>query len=171
MDERQLVTEFLGGDEAAFSVLYDRHSPSLYAFLLRLLGRWRSEANDVLQDVWLRAARDLYRFRWQSSFRTWLFGIAVNRCREILRLTPNFEEELAEIDVAAPLSPTDERIDLERAVSRLPLRYREVVVLHDIYEHTHAEIAAMLGIDEGTSKSNLSRARAQLRRLIGGNDD
>jgi RNA polymerase sigma-70 factor, ECF subfamily len=171
MDERRLVTEFLGGEEAAFRALYDEHAPSLYAFLLRLLGRWRSEANDALQDVWLRAARDLGRFRWQSSFRTWLFGIAVNRCREILRLTPNFEEELGEIDVAAPAVSTDERIDLERAVARLPLRYREVVVLHDIYQHTHVEIAAMLGIEEGTSKSNLSRAHAQLRRFIGGNDD
>ncbi|MGZ7080714.1 MAG: RNA polymerase sigma factor [Thermoanaerobaculia bacterium] len=165
------MTEFLGGEEAAFRALYDEHAPSLYAFLLRLLGRWRSEANDALQDVWLRAARDLGRFRWQSSFRTWLFGIAVNRCREILRLTPNFDEELGEIDVAAPAVSTDERIDLERAVARLPLRYREVVVLHDIYQHTHAEIAAMLGIEEGTSKSNLSRAHAQLRRFIGGHDD
>jgi RNA polymerase sigma factor (sigma-70 family) len=171
MDERELVTAFLGGEEAAFRALYDHHAPSLYAFLLRLLGRWRSEANDALQDVWLRAARDLPRFRWQSSFRTWLFGIAVNRSREILRLTPNFEEELGDIDVAAPPAPADERIDLERAVARLPLRYREVLVLHDIYEHTHAEIAAMLGIDEGTSKSNLSRARALLRGFIGGNDD
>jgi RNA polymerase sigma-70 factor (ECF subfamily) len=171
MDERQLVTEFLGGEEAAFRALYDLHAPSLYAFLYRLLGRWRSEVNDALQDVWLRAARDLARFRWQSSFRTWLFGIAVNRSREILRLSPNFEEELGEIVVAAPAVSNDERIDLERWIARLPLRYREVVVLHDIYQHTHAEIAAMLGIEEGTSKSNLSRAHAQLRGFIGGNHD
>jgi len=171
MDERQLVTAFLGGEEAAFRALYDLHAPSLYAFLNRILGRWRSEANDALQDVWLRAARDLGRFRFQSSFRTWLFGIAVNRCREILRLTPNYEEEIAEVEGVTAPEPVGERIDLERAVARLPLRYREVVVLHDIYEHTHAEIGAMLGIDEGTSKSNLSRARALLRRFIGGNHD
>src|SRR5437868_2599223 len=102
MEERLLVAAFLEGDERAFGALYDAHAPSLYAFIHRLLGRWRSESNDALQDVWLRAARDLPRFRWQSTFRTWLFGIALNRCREILRLTPNFEEELEETASAAP---------------------------------------------------------------------
>ena len=167
MDEQRLVASFLGGEERAFRALYDMHAAALYAFLLRILGRWRSEANDALQDVWLRAARDLPRFRWQSSFRTWLFGIALNRCREIVRMTPNASEELTENIAETAPQPVGERIDLERAIARLPLRYREVVVLHDIYEHTHAEIAAMLGIDEGTSKSNLSRARAQLRAFIG----
>jgi RNA polymerase sigma-70 factor (ECF subfamily) len=165
MDEPALVAAFLDGEERAFRSLYDAHAPSLYAFINRLLGRWRSESNDALQDVWLRAARDLPRFRWQSTFRTWLFGIAVNRCREIMRLVPNADEELRDIAVAE--EPIVERIDLERAIARLPLRYREVVVLHDIYEHTHAEIGALLGIDEGTSKSNLSRARAHLRKWIG----
>lgn len=166
MEERVLVAAFLEGDQLAFAALYDAHAPFLYAFIQRLLGRWRSEANDALQDVWLRAARDLPRFRWQSAFRTWLFGIAVNRCREILRLTPNYEEELAE-DLAVTIGRPEERIDLERAIARLPLRYREVLVLHDIYEHTHGEIAAMLGIEGGTSKSNLSRARALLRKSMG----
>lgn len=166
MEEHALVAAFLDGDESAFGALYDAHTRSLYAFIRRLLGRWRSEANDALQDVWFRAARDLPRFRWQSTFRTWLFGIAVNRCREILRLTPNYEEELAE-DLAITIGSPDERIDLERALARLPLRYREVLVLHDIYEHTHGEIAVMLGIEAGTSKSNLSRARTLLRKSMG----
>lgn len=168
VDEAQLVTAFLAGDEAAFRALYDLHAPHLYAFLHRLLGRWRSEANDALQDVWMRAARDLARFRFQSSFRTWLFGIAVNRSREILRLVPNSGEELGDIEVVSTPVPVGERIDLERAVAQLPLRYREVVVLHDIYGHTHAEVGAMLGIDQGTSKSNLSRAHALLRDFLGG---
>ena len=167
MDETLLVTAFLRGDESAFRTLYDAHASSLYAFIQRLLGRWRSEANDALQDVWLRAARDLPRFRRQSTFRTWLFGIAVNRCREIIRMTPNNSEELSD-DIAISDGPLEERIDLERAVARLPLRYREVLVLHDVYQHTHAAIGAMLGIDDGTSKINLSRARALLRKSIGG---
>ena len=161
MDERALVAAFLDGEESAFNALYTAHAPALYAFLRRLV---RDEADDALQEVWLRAARDLARFRWQSSFRTWLFGIAVNRSREIGRLTER-AEELPEI--AGEAEPIVDRIDLERAIGNLPLRYREVVVLHDIYEHTHAEIGAILGIDEGTSKSNLSRARASLRKWIG----
>ena len=167
MDETLLVTAFLHGDESAFRALYDAHAPSLHAFIQRLLGRWRSEASDALQDVWLRAARDLPRFRRQSTFRTWLFGIAVNRCREIIRMAPNNAEELSD-EFAARTQTVEERIDLERAVARLPLRYREVLVLHDVYQHTHSEIGAMLGIDDGTSKSNLSRARALLRKSIGG---
>lgn len=111
--------------------------------------------------------RALPRFREQSSFRTWLFGIAVNRCREILRLAGRYETP-EELELTAPPVPLVERLDLGRAIPRLPHRYREVLILHDLYEHTHAEIAAMLGIDEGTSKSNLSRARARLRELIGG---
>ena len=168
MDERHLVTAFLGGDEAAFRSLYDAHAPALYAFLRRLLGRWNAEANDALQDVWLRAARDLPRFRFRSTFRTWLFGIAVNRVREILRMTPNAEEEFTESEARFENAAPEQRMDLERAVSLLPPRYREVLVLHDIYEHTHAEIASMLDVDEGTSKSNLSRARALMRKAIGG---
>src|SRR4051794_2254958 len=115
MDEQALIARFLGGEESAFRALYALHSPSLYAFLLRLLGRWRSEAEDALQDVWLRAARDLPRFRAASTFRTWLFGIAVNRCREIIRLTPNATDELSDEAVTEPV-PVAERIDLERAV-------------------------------------------------------
>jgi RNA polymerase sigma-70 factor (ECF subfamily) len=167
MDDRQLVADFLRGEEKAFLALYALHAPRVYAFLRHLLGRWESEADDALQDVWLRAARDLGRFRGLSTFRTWLFGIALNRSREILRATPNYHEELQDIDVAAPATRPDERIDLQRAIARLPVRYREVFVLHDLYEHTHAEIGAMLGIDEGTSKSNLSRARARLREFVG----
>ena len=167
-DDRELVHAFLGGDEKAFAALYDLHAPSLFAFLRHLLGRWHSEAADALQDVWLRAARDLPRFRGLSTFRTWLFGIALNRSREILRSTPNFLDELGEIEISSQPIAHEARLDLERAVARLPLRYREVFVLHDTYEYTHAEIAAMLGIDEGTSKSNLSRARAKLRDGLSG---
>lgn len=165
MDERELVSAFLAGDERAFRALYDAHAPALYAFIRRILGRWNSEANDALQDVWLRAARDLARFRGQSAFRTWLFGIGINRCREILRLVANHDEEFED---AGETPRVDERIDLERALAMLPSRCREALVLHDIYQYTHSEIAAMLGIDEGTSKSNLSRARARLRKSIGG---
>lgn len=162
IDERQLIDAFVTRrDERAFVALYRRHAPAVYAFLRQLLVR---EADDALQDVWLRAARDLHRFRGASALRTWLFGIAVNRAREIVRARREVEEEM---DVPLPAPAFEQRIDLQRAVERLPFRYREVFVLHDVYEHTHAEIASLLGIDEGTSKSNLSRARARLRELMG----
>ena len=82
--ERRLAERVMaGGDEAAFRELYRRHSPALYGLLLRLLGGREAEAQDLLQEVWIRAADRLASFRWQSSLRTWLCGIAVNCAREL----------------------------------------------------------------------------------------
>jgi len=167
--DRELARRFTAGDETAFRALYRAHSPALYAFVRRLLGRHAAHADDVFQDVWLRAVRDLGRFQWRSTFRTWLFGIAVNRSREVVRLTARNEtsdEPAAEPRVRP--APTAERIDLERALAALSLRYREVLILHDIYQFTHEEIGELLGIDAGTSKSNLSRGRGVMRERLDG---
>lgn len=113
----------------------------------------------------MRAVRSLPDFRWQSSLRTWLCGLVVNCCRERFR-EPMFDE-LAEAGEAhhpdAVLPDPGGRIDVEAALERLAPGYRSIVVLHDVYGHTHKEIGVMLAIDEGTSKSQLSRARRLLR--------
>jgi RNA polymerase sigma-70 factor (ECF subfamily) len=166
-DDRTLAARFQAGDEAAFRALYERHGPMLYAMATRLAGA--AESDDVLQEVWLRAARKLPAFRWESTLRTWLCGIVVNAARERRRKRHETEELLDPNDeslVAGWNDATLPVIDLERAVARLSPRYREILLLHDVEEYTHAEIGAMLGIDAGTSKSNLSRARALLRRAL-----
>ena len=173
-EDRRLVEAFLGrGDEVAFRALYRRHSPSLYRLAVRLVGTAGSDAEDVIQDTWLRAARGLAGFRWDSSLRSWLCGIAINRGREELRRRArpgtSVDDRLDDLAAAASARP-ERRIDLERAVSRLPDGYRTVLVLHDIEGHTHEEIARHLEIDPGTSKSQLSRARRRLRSLLGGAD-
>lgn len=119
-----------------------------------------------MQLTWIRAVEGLRSFRWQSTLRTWLAGFVVNGCREIRRR--GFRERAADgsetIEAPAPAARRHaEEIDLERWVARLPEGSREVLVLHEIEGYTHEEIAAMLGIDAGTSKSQLSRARAALR--------
>jgi len=167
--DRELAARFSAGEESAFRALYRLHSPSLYAFIRRLLGRHREHADDVLQDVWMRGVRDLPRFQWRSSLRTWLFGIAVNRCREVIRLTARGESDAP--PAAEPRvrpAPSAERIDLERALASLSLRYREVLILHDIHQYTHEEIGELLGIEAGTSKSNLSRGRSAMRERLAG---
>jgi RNA polymerase sigma-70 factor (ECF subfamily) len=146
--------------DRAFRALYDRHAPAMYALACRLMGG-ETEAADVLQDAWMRALTRLPHFRRESSLRTWLCGFIVNCCRERFR-GPLFEPILDEL--ARP--PHAEAIDLERALRSLPAGYRTVITLHDIEGYTHQEIAAALGIDEGTSKSQLSRGRDALRRRL-----
>jgi RNA polymerase sigma-70 factor (ECF subfamily) len=157
-----LETFLLDRTDRSFLALYDRHAPAMYAMAIRLMGGDADQASDVLQEAWLRAVPRLAQFRRESSLRTWLCGFVVNCSRERLRL-PLFEELPEEIaDRAAPRAD----LDVERAVRALPAGYRAIVVLHDIHGYTHREIAEALGIDEGTSKSQLSRARASLRRSL-----
>jgi len=161
-DDR-LLRQLRLGDEGAFRELYRLHTPRLYAVTLRLLSR-SSDAEDAVQEAWLRAVRSLGAFRRESSFATWLTGIGIRCALEILRKrSPSFND---------PLEPSVETVphltvDLERAIAELPDGYRAVLVLHDVEGHTHEEIAALLQIEPGTSKSQLFHARRTLRAYLG----
>ena len=150
------------GDEASFRALYQRHSPALFRLAVRLTDDRDGMAEDFVHDTWIRASERWAEFGWRSSLRTWLAGILLNRIREARRAWARHPtESLAEF--AQDLEPLDERLDLERAMSQLPAGYRTAVVLHDIEGFTHEEIASLLGVEVGTSKSQLSRARRALR--------
>jgi RNA polymerase sigma-70 factor (ECF subfamily) len=172
-EDRALVSRFLERrDEAAFRALYDRHSGRLYRFLLRLTGR-AADAEEGVQETWVRACRSLERFAWRSALSTWLAGIAIRWWREECRRRGRVTDgDAAEPEVLAGLAPASrgeiDRIDLERALGELALGYREAILLHDVFGHTHGEIAELLEVDEGTSKSQLSRARRLLRARLGG---
>ncbi len=169
-EDRRLVARFVSGrDERSFSALYARHAGAVFALASRLSGS-AADGEDLLQDVWIRAAERLGSFRWESTLRTWLCGIVVHRWREIerqRRRRPQTEElrgepsDRGEGDAHPPL------LDLEAALRSLPDGYREVVVLHDVNGYTHAEIAVLLEIEEGTSKSQLARGRRRLRDFLG----
>jgi RNA polymerase sigma-70 factor, ECF subfamily len=116
-----------------------------------------------VQDTWLRATARLHEFRGEASLRTWLAGFTINCCRERWRRR---DPETPDPDAPARPEPLADRLDLERAIAALPDGHREVFVLHDLEGFTHEEIAARLGIVPGTSKSQLSRARASLRTLM-----
>ncbi len=152
--------------EASFRALYARHSPALYALALRLLADRPHDADDVLQECWIRAVARLRDFAWQSQLRTWLTAILVNCCRELWR---SAREEIAveETELSAPNEDVGTRIDVASALARLATGYRAVLVLHDIAGFTHEEIAEQLQIEPGTSKSQLSRARRAMRGLLG----
>jgi RNA polymerase sigma factor (sigma-70 family) len=154
-------------DEAAFVALYDRHSPYLYRLALRLAGGDESAAEEMVHEAWVRAATRFSQFDWRSSLRTWLSGFVVNCRREALRDQPTVQlSEAHPAGTDESLEGLFDRVDLERAIAGLPAGCREVFILHDVEGWTHQGIAVQLGIEVGTSKSQLFRARAALRRAL-----
>jgi RNA polymerase sigma-70 factor (ECF subfamily) len=135
-----------------------------------------TEAEDVLQEVFLHAHRKLGSFRGDSSLGTWLYRLTVNHCLDFLRgrqtkmtrVTESLDDErAAEPAAAAPVVPTAvNRIDLERAIGRLPEGCRAAFVLHDVQGFEHHEVARLLGVSEGTSKSQVHKARMKLRGML-----
>jgi RNA polymerase sigma factor (sigma-70 family) len=167
--DRLLAEQVLAGDEAAFRRLYRRHTPRLHQLALRLVGGEAAEAEDVVQDTWIKATEKLETFRWDSAFGTWLHAIGLNVAREAMRRRGRRREvdwaEDAEPPASAPLERIDP-VDLERAIAALPDGYRTVMVLHDVEGYTHEEIAAQLGVAAGTTKSQLFWARRAVRALL-----
>ena len=169
--DQALVQSFLlTRDETVFRLLYRRHTDALWRLAMRLTGGQRAASEDVVQDAWLRAVERLPQFRWESSLRTWLSGFVVMRAKEHWRTqlteSQKFEPLEAALFEAAPPGFFLEKLDLEEAFSALPPGFRAVLTLHDVEGYRHEEIAEMLDIAVGTSKSQLSRARAAMRELL-----
>lgn len=166
-DDRSLVQEAIAGDRAAFGALYDRHGEYLYRLALRLVAGDEAAAEDIAHDAWVRAFARLAGFEWRAQLRTWLASFVVHSARERARRTASLVE--LDDDIAgddAELENAYDRLDLQRALAALPPGYREVIVLHDIEGYTHDDIASLLGIEPGTSKSQLSHARSAMRRHL-----
>src|SRR5262249_12075420 len=158
------------GDERAFGALFDRHTPALYRLALRLTGGSAADAEDITHDAWVRAVERLPTFEWRAALRTWLAAFVVRCAHEHQRERAATDSALPVEDVAdgddLALRGGYERLDLERAIAGLAGGFRQVFVLHDVQGYTHEEIADLLGIEPGTSKSQLSRARRALRRAL-----
>ena len=165
------------GDSAAFAELYRAHAGRLYTLILRMVGS-AAEAEDLLQEVFLTAHRKLGGFRGDASLGTWLYRMAVNQSLDFLRgrqarmgrVTASLDDDPGmEPPAVMPAVPAAvSRIDLERAIAKLPDACRTVFVLHDVEGFDHREVASLLGISEGTSKSQVHRARMKLRALLHG---
>jgi len=153
-------------DEDTFRGLYRCLTPRLYRVALGWFGGREAEAEDAVQEAWLRAVAGWRVFRGESSVSTWMTGIVLRCCRERSRREALWKESQTPAGPTVPPFDVPLRIDLLRALWALAPGYREVVLLHDLEGLTHAEIAELLGIDEGTSKSQLSRARRSLREWI-----
>ncbi len=165
---REDVARAAAGDMAAFERLYRSHVARIHSLVRRMAGP--GEADDLTQDIFLRAWSRLGTFRGESAFGTWLHRLAVNIVVERLRSPAARLRWVDDDDLlqgVAPHGSPGVRIDLEAALEQLPPGARGVFVLHDVEGHTHQEIATMLGVAVGTSKAQLHRARMLLRRSLG----
>jgi RNA polymerase sigma-70 factor (ECF subfamily) len=170
-----LVNRIRGGDLTAFEDVYRQHGPRLYNVVLRLVGS-PADAEDVLQEVFLLAFRKLASFRGEAALGTWLHRLAVNASLDRLRSRGARESQRTEGFEPGTAGPVDRqppsgevvvsRLDLERAIALLPDGYRAAFVLHDVEGFDHREVGGILGISEGTSKSQVHKARLRLRELL-----
>jgi len=157
------------GDTRAFERIYARHVARIHSLARRMIGP--EDADDATQEVFVRAWTRIASFRGDAAFGTWLHRLAINVLlgRRISLATHRGRFIEADETVAAvPTRPpsTELRMDVETAIERLPSGARQVLVLHDIEGYKHEEIAGMLGISVGTSKSQLHRARMALRAFL-----
>lgn len=171
MEDAILIEKARQGDGGAVRELYQRHAGRVYAVVKRLAGHDEALAEDWAQEAWVRAIRALPTFRGDSRFTTWLHRIAVNsalhgrrsRLRKAGRETAMMDDTFS---VRAVAETSVLKLKLERAMERLPEGMRKVLVLHDVEGYTHEEIGEMLGVNPGTCKSQLFKARARMRRLL-----
>ena len=173
MSEAQLIRSAGDGDAQAVRALYERYAPRVYAVVRRIDGD-DDLAQDYAQEAWIRAIRALPTFRGDARFSTWLHRIAVNAALQAIRRTETLSRREAPMPESVPVGPrvADTLLQhrLEAALDRLPEGMREVLILHDVEGYTHEEIGEVLGVATGTSKSQLFKARAKMRSLLGSID-
>ena len=187
-EDSKWVRDFQAGDKAAFDPLVLRHKDRLYNLCYWFLGD-EQEANDSAQEVFIKVFRSLEKFRFESAFSTWLYRIAANTCKNRLKAS-EFRQKKKRVRFDNPgkiedghytgeiqdktsspmieLEKKERMMLIQKAIASLPTDQRTVVVLRDIEGLSYEEIANITGINSGTVKSRLSRARQQLRKKLRG---
>jgi RNA polymerase sigma-70 factor (ECF subfamily) len=171
VDDRNLIERVRAGDARAERELYDAHVDRVYRLAYRLAGD-DDLARDFTQETFIRAFARLEGFRGDSAFSTWLHTIATSVALNGLRKVKRFRTRETELDEAGELpgitrhAEPDLKLKLARAIDALPERSKMVFLMHDVEGFTHEEIATSMGMETGTSKAQLSRARARLRESL-----
>ena len=179
MTEAEAIRLAQKGDAAAFERIFRLHSGRVYALCLRM-ARNTSQAEELTQEVFLQLFRKIHTFRGESAFSTWLHRVSANVVLMRLRKKAVMEAPLEDAneeeysnrsvkEIGAPdlvLSGAIDRINLDRAIGELPPGYRRAFMLHDVEGYEHSEVAEMMGCSVGNSKSQLHKARRQLRNLL-----
>lgn len=175
LSDHALAVAAAAGDMQAFELLYERHNRRVYSLCLRMTQN-PAEAEDLTQEAFIQLFRKIGSFRGESAFTTWLHRLTVNQClmhfrKRSVKLEKTTEEGETPVQIVRgtenPNSmPVLDRIALDNALKQLPPGYRTVFVLHDVEGHEHEEIAKILGVAVGTSKSQLHKARMKLRSIL-----
>jgi RNA polymerase sigma-70 factor (ECF subfamily) len=170
-----LCRQAASGNLAAFELIYQRYHRRTYSLTLRMTNS-QTEAEDLTQEVFIQLFRKIGSFRGDSAFSTWLHRLTVNqvlmhfRRRSVKNEKTSDDGEMPEQTVHGTSNPNKmpviDRIALKKAIGELPNGYRNVFVLHDVEGFEHEEVARLLGISIGTSKSQLHKARLKLRGLL-----
>jgi RNA polymerase sigma-70 factor, ECF subfamily len=161
----------VGGDRRAARELYDAHAPRVFRLAYRLTGD-DELARELTQETFVRAFAQLGRFRGDSALSTWLHRVTISVVSNGMRKVKRFRARETDLDDATAVPAVTREADpdlkdrLHRAIDELPEIYRVTLVMHDVEGYTHEEIAQVLGVAEGTCKSRLSVARAQLRQKL-----
>jgi RNA polymerase sigma-70 factor (ECF subfamily) len=169
--EREAIEACRRGEREAFDRLVLRYQRDVYRLCYRYVNN-HEDANDLAQEVFLKAWRAISRFRGESSFSTWLYRIAVNACLNFRAVRRPVTQELPEglsdprPGAAARVETADEARRVRAAVARLPEKQRATLILKVYHELTHEEVAGILGSTVGTVKANLFHALGNLRRLM-----
>ena len=169
--DEELLKAFAGGDRQALGQLAQLYERGLLDLGMAILGS-REQAEDAIQETWLRVVRYARSFDGRSAVKTWLYRIAINRCRDLLADQPEPGSPLAadppaQVESAADAAVRkDESAKLKRAVEALPLAQREVVLLCYVQSLGHPQAAEVLDIPVGTVKSRLHSALEDLRKQL-----
>ena len=171
MNDTELIGRILAGDPGAERELYEAHVDRVYRLVYRLAGE-SDRAEDYTQETFIRVFDRLHTFQYRSSLSTWIVSIAVSVTLNGLRKTKRLRgrelplDEAPEIGGGGHGAEPDLKVRLTHAIDDLPEGYRAVFVMHDVEGFTHEEIGRTLGVQPGTSKAQLFRARAKLRNAL-----
>ena len=169
--ERNIVHACLKGDTVAQKTLYENHKVTMFRICLRY-AKDRSEAQDMLQDGFIKVFNDLHQFKFQGPLGGWIRKVIVNTALQHIRKKKNLFVN-TQIDELANHYQTDENVHsdihakaLTKMIQQLPVGYRTVFNMYVIEGYSHKEIAEKMNITESTSKSQLYKAKAQLRGIL-----
>jgi RNA polymerase sigma-70 factor, ECF subfamily len=162
----EFAQKLTAGDSDAWRQLYQKHERKIYSVCKRMM-RTDDLAEEMTQQTMIQIFRKIGSYQGDAALSTWIHRIAVNQCLMYFRAAkPERENDIAEAAGAhGPRDSVEIRIDLNRLLPDLPDGYRKVLLLHDFFGFEHKEIAAFLNVSEGTTKSQLHKARHKARKL------